>query len=325
MHRLSRQPSLAGLLRLQRLEDRTTPATLTVTTPYDSGAGSLRAEIAQATGDGDPDTIVFAANLAGVTIDLSTVGDSSLGPSALFVSTPVTIQGTGQTINGTGGASGATFRLFAVGTTGNLTLENLTLSEGFAQGFYGDGGGGSAGLGGAVYNQGSLQIFDSTLSGNEAIGGDGGGYGSFPSGGAGLAGAGDASGDGGPPNGGLFFGGNGGFGGGGGASISSSGTGGSGGFGGGGGNGFIGGSGGFGGGGGAVDNPATSDVGGDAGFGGGNGVGGTSGLAGSMTIYGLSGAGGGAGRGCVQPGGDRGDCQLHPQFEHRSGWICGKL
>jgi hypothetical protein len=55
-------------LRLERLEDRTTPSVLFVTSPADSGPGTLRNDVAQAaTGD----TILFSPSLYGQTINLS--------------------------------------------------------------------------------------------------------------------------------------------------------------------------------------------------------------------------------------------------------------
>ena len=48
-----------SLLRLEPMEDRTVPATITVSTLADDGAGSLRAAVAQANTDPAPDTIVF--------------------------------------------------------------------------------------------------------------------------------------------------------------------------------------------------------------------------------------------------------------------------
>ncbi len=315
--------------RLRPLEDRTTPATFTVTTAADSGPGSLRDAIAQANAAPDADTVVFAPALAGQTIALGTVGDTSLGPTALFVTTPVTVQGSGQTIaRDRSGSAPAEFRLFAVSPTGDLTLAGLTLTGGLARGGaggrgdVGGGGGGAAGLGGAVYNQGTLRVFGCALTGNTAVGGanTGGGAG----GGGGLAGPGDANGAGGPPNGGSPNGRPGGFGGGGGGFRASddSRSGGEGGFGGGGGVGAFGspggpglidvggvilpgppfppwpggpgGRGGFGGGGGAggFGSDAGSGVGGPGGFGGGTGQSG-----------GLGGAGAGMGGAIFNQGG----------------------
>ncbi|MDB5313157.1 MAG: hypothetical protein JWO38_7359, partial [Gemmataceae bacterium] len=189
-------PSCRPTTRLaaELLEDRSTPVVFTVTNANDSGPGSLRAAVAQAEADAAPDTIVFAPSVAGATIGLSSIGDSSLGPSALLVATPVTIRGSGQTISRGPGAPG--FRLFAVGPTGSLTLAGLTLSGGLAQGGGSGSGGAGVGLGGAVYNQGALQILDCTLTGNQAVGGGTVGAAGAASGGGGLGGAGDAAGNG---------------------------------------------------------------------------------------------------------------------------------
>jgi hypothetical protein len=89
---------------------------------------------------------------------------------------------------------------------GNLTLIDLTLENGLAQGGAGGsssqgGGGGGLGAGGAIYNQGTLTLQGVTLLGNQAIGGAGGGSSSTssaePGGGGGMAGNGDSFGNGG--------------------------------------------------------------------------------------------------------------------------------
>ena len=129
---------------------------------------SLRDAMAQANLDYG-DTIVFAPGLAsqnagfgaGV-IGLTSVGDGTAGPSALGVSSNVSIvgpsAGPGITIERPATAPGINvpnMRLFYVASTGDLTLDNLTLQGGIALGGNGAGdGGGGAGLGGAVFNQG---------------------------------------------------------------------------------------------------------------------------------------------------------------------------
>jgi CSLREA domain-containing protein len=156
-------------------------ATITVTTTADSGPGSLRDALATATSG---DTIDFDGSLAGQTIGLSTVGDSTYGPSALLINKQLTITGlTGNSGITIARTSPGPMRLFYIDPTGILTLRNLTLANGWAKGGDGGGpnggnseggGGGAAGLGGAIYNQGVLSIDQSTLSGNKAEGGKGG-------------------------------------------------------------------------------------------------------------------------------------------------------
>jgi hypothetical protein len=83
--RLTPRPQCHPLFRpsLECLEDRTLPSTLTVVNLNDHGAGSLRAELAQAR---PGDTIVFAPQLQGTL---------TLTSGELQVSQSVTIQGPG--------------------------------------------------------------------------------------------------------------------------------------------------------------------------------------------------------------------------------------
>ncbi len=252
--------------------------TADVVNPFDD-LTSLREAINYAEALGGNQTITFAPSLTQsgpATISLSTVGDNTAGPSDFGISTDITIDGptgsNGITLDNSGNQ-----RLFYVSATVSLTLESLTLSGGLAQGGNSIFGGAAAGMGGAIFNQGSLTLIDSTLSGNTAQGGaidyifgstNGAEYG-----GGGLGGAGPVGGAGGPPNGGAVgnSGGAGGFGGGGGEATVAFTNGGQGGFGGGGGDGYFGGFGGFGGG------SAGGAQAGVAGFGGGTGVAHTSG------------------------------------------------
>ena len=289
---------------------------------------TLREAVDAANADPNASTITFAAALAGQTIALSAIGDSTYGPSALLVSSPIIIEGIDGPPGITIGRNNAVarLRLFYVSTSGALTLRNLALSNGRAIGFDGGvigvvghegepntgqgGGGGAAGLGGAVLNRGTLTIDRSTLTDNLAQGGNGGSSGGCNngSGGGGLNGDGSAGctpGDASNRAGGAGGGGDGGYVNGStipgdpGASVWGK----DGGFGGGGGGGGFsctpypypcwgraGGSGGFGGGGGGggADPQQPGDVGGPGGFGGGNG---------STGGEGNSGGGGGGGLG----------------------------
>lgn len=330
---------------MEVLEDRWAPAVFGVTGLADAAgsvdfghagteadpylASTLRAAVNESNLIPGADTIVFAAGLTSggpATIDLSLVGDFSAGASALMVTDELSIQGAtgGNGITIARDAAGPDMRLFHVAGTGSLTIESLTLTNGKAQGgaggnaSFGGAGGGAAGLGGAIFNEGTLKLVQSTLSGNSAVGGAGGavigGFNYAGGGGGGLDGAGASNpviggGAGGAPNGSGGGGSAGGFGGGGaggnlfGSLISSGqGPGGSGGFGGGAGGGglasgnagYPGGAGGFGGGGGGggANQAGGVVIGGPNGFGGGSG-----GNAGFNSSQRGGGGGGGAGFG----------------------------
>ncbi len=278
---------LPSRLRAERLEDRCTPTTFTVTSLADAGAGTLRAAIALAEADLAADTIVFDPSVRGGTINLTTfdtgLDTNEFGPSAFIVTTPVTIQGSGETIRRD--AAAPAFRLFAVlpnrVTFSQLTLSDLELTGGLARGGDGfAGGGGAGGFGGAIYNAGQLTLGGVTVTGNTAQGGNGGATTEVAGGGGGVGQSATNNLGGGPNGGSQAFGGLGGNGGGG--AANSEGNAGAGGFGGGGGGNRFGGSagaGGFGGGGGASDRGGGDALGGRGGgngdftTGGGGGVG----------------------------------------------------
>jgi len=282
---------------------------LVVTTTNDlvnpgGGQVSLRSALAYAQTNGGTPTITFSPALAGQTVVLTNIGDGTFGPSALLVTNTVTIDGGTNGIvisQGIGGVSPTGgMRIFYITSNGNLTLKNLTVSGGLAQGgssFY---GGGAAGLGGMAVNAGALQLVQCTLTANRAFGG-GSGIGSG-TGGGGLGGNNLGDYGGGGPNGGESIGGEpnsgaGGFGGGGGY-AEDGGHGVDGGYGGGGGfNGYgrdglgVTGNGGFGGGGGSY------------GFGGYGGGDGSKSLVDGGTRQGDGGGGGGFGGAVFNYGG----------------------
>jgi hypothetical protein len=179
--------------RLEVLEDRIVPSTLTVTNNLDNGsAGSLRYEIAHAK---KGDTIVFAPSLDGQTI--------VLGGSELDIAKNLTIQGPGAnllTINGGRQISSPNgSRVFAVEKHTTVTLSGLTITGGggtadagygYSSPYDNDGGGilnlgtltvsgctvsgnyadpnSASSYGGGIYNAGTLTVSNSTVSGNYA-------------------------------------------------------------------------------------------------------------------------------------------------------------
>jgi hypothetical protein len=107
--------------RLEVLEDRCAPSTLTVTSAADSGAGTLRADIAAAKAG---DTIVFAPSLDGKTITLSS--------GELNITKGVTIQGPGAgqlTVSGNNQS-----RVFEVNASQPVVLTGLTIINGSSNG-----------------------------------------------------------------------------------------------------------------------------------------------------------------------------------------------
>ena len=255
-----------------------------------TGYGTLGYEIdAAVTANDHAAKITFSGLPEDSTIQLTASDVSSAaaeyGPTAYFINggngTSITIDGSGApglVIDG-----GNAVRLFTVACGEWLTMDNRTVQHGYAFGGAGvQSGGGGAGLGGAVFDDGgSFTAQGCTFVNNQAVGGQGGPQSPLGGGGGGL-GASAIGVNGGGVNGGAYSGGmavqqrrrrrrwrrrrrrrrrsggGGGFGGGGGGFVA---FGGSGGFGGGGGGGFVS----------SQTNPAESRGGG--GFGGGDGRG----------------------------------------------------
>jgi hypothetical protein len=167
-------------LRLEALEDRTLPSTLTVTNLADSGHGSLRARIAAAA---PGDTIVFAPGLRGtialgstLTLDrnvtlagnLDAAGSPlvTLSSGGAYESTDLLVgAGVTATVGGLG-FTGATQH--ALVNQGSLTLDHVTVTgnrigyyapAAYTQSFFG-----------TVYNTGALTVQDSTISDNRVNG-----------------------------------------------------------------------------------------------------------------------------------------------------------
>ncbi len=146
---------------LEVLEDRVTPAQLSVTSNLDPAtltAGTLRYAVNQANQDaanGIADTIVFASSLSGATITL-TQGELEFGTTGTGVrtidgsslSSPLTISGNHAS------------RVFQVDAGVTAILDNLRVIDGNGAGSY------MSGSGGAICNSGTLSLNDVTVSGN---------------------------------------------------------------------------------------------------------------------------------------------------------------
>ena len=126
-------------------------AAVSVQNTNDSGAGSLREAIADAS-SGVPLTISFDSSLAGETIILT---------AEIVISNDVTIQGLSET-DGITISGGGNSRIFSVTQDADVTLLNLTLRDGMvpAGGVY------PANGGGAILNRGSLEIGGCLLRNN---------------------------------------------------------------------------------------------------------------------------------------------------------------
>jgi hypothetical protein len=153
--------------RLEALEDRTLPSTY-----YAATSAQLVADVGAANKAGGSNTIVLTAPTTSpyvlTAVNNTTTAAQKDGPTGLPVikkGGSLTIVGNGDTIERSTASGTPAFRLIDVANGGSLTLENLTLQNGWAAD------------GGAVYNQGTLVLSQVTVQGNTADGlpGAGGG------------------------------------------------------------------------------------------------------------------------------------------------------
>lgn len=155
--------SVAGLAVLLALVQGVEAATITVTTTaagVDDTDG--RCSLAEAIINANDDAATHGDCAAGSGADTIALPKGSLAFSSSYngatalpdITTDITITGNRTKISRAKKAPA--FRLFAVASSGKLTLESVTLS------------GGSADIGGAIRNYGSLTINSSTISGNIA-------------------------------------------------------------------------------------------------------------------------------------------------------------
>jgi hypothetical protein len=159
------RPSASARCRpqLEALDDRCLPSTLTVTNNLGFGAGSLRAEIGSAQ---NGDTIVFAPNLSGQTIDVWTNAPFDGGGSyELVIDKSLNIQGPGAANLAINAASLS--RVFRVVAGVQVTLSGATIENGNGTtGAYDPAN--DDGMGGGILNYGTLTVSGCMISGNSA-------------------------------------------------------------------------------------------------------------------------------------------------------------
>jgi uncharacterized protein (TIGR03118 family) len=148
--------------RLETLEDRTVPSTLTVTSAADDGsAGTLRALIAAANSD---DTINFDPSLDGQTITLTS--------GELAVAKSLDIEGPGAALLTISGNKAS--RVFDIsGSSTSVKIAGLTLADGLASATTATGPSGNITMGGAILNTGAhvtlsgVSMVDNQASGTQ--------------------------------------------------------------------------------------------------------------------------------------------------------------
>ena len=111
-----------------------------------------------------PDTVTLAAS---ATYTLTAVDNSTAGANGLpVITSTVTISGQGSTIARSTAESTPSFRILFVGSNGDLTLDHLTVRNGYSAGQHG----------GGIFNQGgSLTLNNSHVSDNTVEDAEGGG------------------------------------------------------------------------------------------------------------------------------------------------------
>jgi hypothetical protein len=173
----SSHPRRSFVPRLESLEDRTVPSTLTVLNNLDSGAGSLRDTITNAKSG---DMIVFAPSLNGQTIIVTS--------DQLEIKTNLDIEGPGAGLLAISGND--INRVFDISEGLTVTIAGLTITHGRTRSNQGGGGINNVGSsltvahdvlsynvanslvaeGGAIDNAGgTLNAIDTTFTGNQAI------------------------------------------------------------------------------------------------------------------------------------------------------------
>jgi hypothetical protein len=153
-----KSPGRPVRLRVEALEDRTLPSSYTAATVSD-----LIADINAANTAGGSNTIALTAGTTFALTAVNNTTDGATGLPQIAANDNLIILGNGATIARSTAAETPAFRLFDVAGTASLSLSNLTLQGGLALGPAGA-------AGGAIYNQGVLDLNGVIVQGNSAQG-----------------------------------------------------------------------------------------------------------------------------------------------------------
>jgi hypothetical protein len=151
-------------VNLEQFEDRTLPSSFTAATVPD-----LIADINAANQAGGSNTITLTAPATSpyILTAVDNTTDGATGLPAIAANDNLTIVGNCDTIARSTAAGTPAFRLLDVAVGASLTLQNLTLQGGLAS------GAGVSAEGGAIYNQGTLDLNAVTVQNNVAQGSNG--------------------------------------------------------------------------------------------------------------------------------------------------------
>jgi hypothetical protein len=147
--------------------------------------------INDANGTGGPDTIELAE---GGTYTLTAADNDTDGPNGLpSITSEITINGNNATIQRSSVGGTPEFRILHVGSSGDVTLNDLTIRQGQTpdgpSGSDGSDGGRAVHCGGGIFNAGQLTLNDSTVGNNRTGAGGAGGDSTTSDGGNGGDGA----------------------------------------------------------------------------------------------------------------------------------------
>jgi len=152
-------------LRLEQLEDRLVPSTF-----YAATVSDLIADIKASNTAGGANTINLTAptNAPYILAAVDNTTDGATGLPVIAAKDNLIIVGNGDTVARSTATGTPAFRLFDVASRASLTLQNLTVQGGLAF------GSGVSAEGGAIYNQGTLDMSGATVQNNIAQGNNAG-------------------------------------------------------------------------------------------------------------------------------------------------------